>query len=87
MGYIADLRKMVGTRPIILTGVTVIVLNEDKEILLQKRTDSGDWGTIGGALELAESFEEAAHRELHEEAGLHAGEMKFVTTLSGSDMY
>lgn len=87
MGYISELRKLVGTRPIILTGVTVIVLNEEKNILLQKRTDTLDWGVIGGALELSETFEEAAKRELYEEAGLNLDELRFITVLSGSDMY
>lgn len=67
MGYISELRELVGTRPIILTGVTIIVLNKDNQILLQKRTDTGDWGVIGGALELAETFEDAAKRELYDE--------------------
>lgn len=87
MGYIADLRRLVGTRPIIMTGVTVIVRNEDNDILLQKRSDTRDWGVTGGALELAETFEEAAHRELYEEAGLRAESMTLVALLSGEDMY
>ncbi|MBA9087895.1 8-oxo-dGTP pyrophosphatase MutT (NUDIX family) [Fontibacillus solani] len=86
-GYISELRKSIGTRPIILTGVTVIVLNNKNEILLQRRSDSGDWGTIGGALELAETFEEAAHRELYEEAGLRTNNLQYITLLSGKDMY
>ncbi|MMZ59107.1 RNA pyrophosphohydrolase [compost metagenome] len=84
-GYISELRKSIGTRPIILTGVTVIVLNHKNEILLQRRSE--DWGTIGGALELAETFEEAAHRELYEETGLRANNLKMITLLSGKDMY
>lgn len=87
MSYMLELRKLVGTRPLIMTGVTVIVLDDEKNILLQRRTDTGDWGVIGGALELAETFEEAAHRELYEEAGLHAENLKFITLLSGRDMY
>lgn len=89
MGYIKDLRDNVGTRPIILTGVALLVLNEAGELLLQRRTDTGDWGTLGGALELGESFEEAAVRELYEEAGLETTieDLKFVTVLSGPDMY
>jgi 8-oxo-dGTP pyrophosphatase MutT (NUDIX family) len=87
MGYIMDLRKKVGSGPIIMTGACVIVLNDEGHILLQKRTDSRDWGTIGGSLELGESFEEAAARELFEEAGLRAKDFKFVALLSGKDMY
>lgn len=89
MGYIFELREKVGKRPIILTGVALIVMNESGELLLQRRTDTGDWGTLGGALELGESFEEAAVRELYEEAGLKTEitNLKHVTNLSGPDMY
>lgn len=87
MSYIMELRKLVGTRPLIMAGACVIVLNDEGHILLQKRTDSSDWGTIGGALELGESLEEAAARELYEEAGLTAKAFKFITLLSGKDMY
>ncbi|WP_309118313.1 NUDIX domain-containing protein [Paenibacillus sp.] len=87
MGYIKELRKYVGTAPLIMAGACVIVRNEEGHILLQKRADTLDWGTIGGALELGDSFEEAAARELYEEAGLTAGGFKFVALLSGKDMY
>lgn len=87
MSYIMQLRKAVGSTPLIMTGVCVIVRNEAGEFLLQLRSDSLDWGTLGGALELGESMEEAAARELYEEAGLTAQSYKFVTLLSGSAMY
>ena len=87
LGYISELRKKLGTRPIILNTVTVIVFNEQRQLLLQKRKDTCDWGTIGGALELGESLEEAARRELYEEAGLKARTMKFIDVLSGKNMY
>ncbi|MFC0329671.1 NUDIX hydrolase [Paenibacillus sepulcri] len=87
MGYISDLRKYVGTQPLIMAGACVLVFNEEGQLLLQKRTDSLDWGTLGGALELGESLEEAAARELYEEAGLRAGSFRFITLLSGKDMY
>ncbi|WP_442601796.1 NUDIX domain-containing protein [Paenibacillus sp. KN14-4R] len=38
-------------------------------------------------MELGESFEEAARRELFEEAGLSAKALKFITNLSGQDFY
>lgn len=87
LGYISGLRKLIGTRPIIMVGVAIIVKNEQGHILLQKRSDSFDWGTIGGALELGESIEQAAERELFEEAGLKAENFKFITVLSGEEFY
>lgn len=87
MGYIQELRALVGTRPIIMAGVSVIVLNEHNYILLQKRADTHDWGVIGGALELGESLEEAAARELFEESGLKSMDLTFKCMLSGQDMY
>lgn len=70
-----------------MAGVSIIVLNDKNQILLQKRADTGDWGVIGGALELEESLEEAARRELYEEAGLKSNDLKFICMLSGKDMY
>lgn len=87
MGYIADLRKIIGTRPIFLVGSCVLVFNDAGHLLLQKRTDSFDWGTIGGSLELGEKFEEAAARELYEETGIHAKKYELLTVLSGNDLY
>ncbi|GIQ69592.1 DNA mismatch repair protein MutT [Xylanibacillus composti] len=87
MSYMMQLRKVLGSQPLIMTGVCVIVRNEQGEFLLQLRSDSLDWGTLGGALELGESMEEAAARELYEEAGLSAESYRFVKLLSGKEMY
>ncbi|RED66163.1 NUDIX domain-containing protein [Cohnella lupini] len=65
MGYIMELRKIVGTRPLIMTGACTIVIDEHDRILLQLRTDNGLWGLPGGSLEPGESMEEVAKRELY----------------------
>lgn len=87
MGYIMELRKLVGSRPLIMAGSCVLVFNEEGHLLLQRRTDSLDWGTLGGSLEPGESLEEAAAGELYEEAGLRAETYKLITVFSGQDMY
>lgn len=87
MGYISELREVVGTRPLIMAGACVLVFDESGRLLLQRRSDSGDWGTIGGALEPGESLEEAAARELWEETGLTAKWFRLIDLFSGKDMY
>ena len=86
MSYIEDLRKIVGNTPLILVGVAVAVLNENGEILLQKRID-GRWGVPGGFIELGESTEEAGRREVVEETGLEIGKLDLVGVISGKEHF
>lgn len=85
MGYILDLRKELGTRPLIMAGAGVIIINEKDEILLQKRADNGYWGYPAGSMELGESFEECARREVLEETGLVCGKLTHFTNYSGKN--
>ena len=41
MGYIEDLRKIVGHRPLIFVGSVVVVVDEQGRLLLQQRKISG----------------------------------------------
>ncbi len=61
---------MVGTKPVIMVTAGVVLFNEAGELLLQRRADEGIWGLIGGFMELGESLEQAARREVSEETGL-----------------
>jgi 8-oxo-dGTP pyrophosphatase MutT (NUDIX family) len=54
--------------------------------LLQHRRDGG-WGLPGGLMELGESFEETAIREVKEETGLDIGGLKQLHVYSGADHY
>jgi len=56
----------------------VIVVDEDERVLLVRFEfphESSLWATVGGGLELGESHEQAALRELAEEAGLEGVEL------------
>lgn len=48
----------------------VLVVNDEGRILLGQRSDNGLWACPGGHVDGDESFEEAALRELREEAGI-----------------
>ena len=87
MGYIMDLRKVLGHRPIIIPGAAVLFANEKNEILLHERADNHYWGYPGGSMELGESFEECAKREAFEESGLIADKLEFLDLESGESTH
>ena len=55
------------------------------EILLQKRADNGLWGYPGGSMELKDTFESCARREVLEETGLVCGKMEHFMNVSGEE--
>lgn len=72
--------------PFIQTGSAIIIENENKEILLQERTDRNMWGLPGGCQDLGEQLEETAIRETKEETGLNLNkeDLVLIDTLSGN---
>ena len=87
MSYIMNLRKYIGHKPLIGLGATTLVFNDKNELLLNLRTDTNTWGIPGGSMELYETIEETAIRELKEEAGISASKLELVTVLSGKEYY
>lgn len=86
MGYIEDLRKLIGNKCIILNGSIVVIRNESDEILLQQRTyPKGKWNFPGGLMELGESTIETAKREVFEETNLVVDNLKLIGVYSGKD--
>lgn len=82
-----DLRKLVGSRPLIACGSGVAIINEENKVLLQRRADNDCWGFIGGMMEIGESIEETAKREVFEEVGIKLQEINFFKVYSGQDFY
>jgi 8-oxo-dGTP pyrophosphatase MutT (NUDIX family) len=87
MGYILDLRKIVGHRPLLQVGASVIVEDSLGRILLQLRADNHCWGTCGGSIELDERVEDGARRELWEETGLTAEAIELFGVWSGPELH
>lgn len=70
--YIRWIRDRVGHARIFLNFACCVVSDEHGRVLLQLRGDreGSVWGFPGGAMELGESAEQAAVREVREETGL-----------------
>ena len=54
----------------IRVGVAVALINEAKDILLERRKDCGWWGVTGGKLDVGETIEQCAIREIQEECNI-----------------
>jgi ADP-ribose pyrophosphatase YjhB (NUDIX family) len=54
----------------IVPAVSVVVPDDQKRILLIRRTDNNYWSIPGGGMEPGESIREAARREVKEETGI-----------------
>ncbi|MGL4609872.1 MAG: NUDIX hydrolase [Trueperaceae bacterium] len=87
MGYLSDLRKLVGSIPLIVAGASVVVMDEQNRVLLGRRSDNGFWSPPAGSSELGESLEQTARRELFEETGLEAGNLELLTIFSGVEFF
>lgn len=86
MSYVSDIRARIGHAPLQLTGASVVVCRND-EVLLMRRSDTGLWGYHGGCVELGETLEQAACRELLEESGLAARGLTLFGVYSGPEQH
>lgn len=70
--FIVALREKVGHAPLWLSGVSVVIRDDDGRILLTRRADNGQWAVVSGVLEPGEEPSAAAVREAKEETGVDA---------------
>ncbi len=54
----------------LVPGGSALVVDNDGSILMQRRSDSGNWSFPGGVMEIGETLEQCVIRETKEETGL-----------------
>ena len=81
--YLKELRKRTNHMPLLLPHSVVVLFNEQGEVLLEERSDDGYFDFPGGGIDLKETAEDAARRELLEETGLIADELELFKVYSG----
>ncbi|MFD0676882.1 MULTISPECIES: NUDIX domain-containing protein [unclassified Paenibacillus] len=65
------------------TSVGVVALiTDDNRLLMERRTDSGKWAIIGGAIKKDESLIDGLYREVNEETGLRISKYELFGTFS-----
>jgi ADP-ribose pyrophosphatase YjhB (NUDIX family) len=68
-------------------GSNTVLINESNQVLLHRRADNGAWALPGGRMEIGESIEECAVREMFEETGLHVTIKRLVGVYSDPKNY
>ena len=86
MGYIEEIRKKIGHDCLLLPGSAVVIADREGKILLQHRVyPEGKWSLPGGLMELGESPEETAVREVYEETNLRVSKLELLNVYSGKN--
>ncbi len=73
-----DPTRAIGIRP----AVSAVIFDRRGRLLLQQRSDGGQWGLPGGSVEIGESVREAVVREVREETGLTVATRRLVGVYS-----
>jgi ADP-ribose pyrophosphatase YjhB (NUDIX family) len=73
-----DPTRAIGIRP----AVSAVIFDRRGRLLLQQRSDGGQWGLPGGSVEIGESVREAVVREVREETGLTVAARRLVGVYS-----
>jgi 8-oxo-dGTP pyrophosphatase MutT (NUDIX family) len=73
-----DLTRALGVR----SSVSAVIFDGRGRLLLQQRSDGGQWGLPGGSVEVGESLREAVVREVREETGLRVAPGRLVGVYS-----
>jgi 8-oxo-dGTP pyrophosphatase MutT (NUDIX family) len=81
--HIRRLREKVGHDLLVLPSVCVLPIDQSGRLLLVEEIETGQWQTIGGAIEPHESPRDAGIREAQEEAGVVVELGRLIDALGG----
>ena len=77
-----DHERALGIRP----SVSAVIFDRRRRLLLQQRSDGGQWGLPGGSVEIGESVTGAVAREVREETGLTVVPRRLVGVYSDPEL-
>lgn len=87
--FVLALRAKIGTDPLWLSGVTVVIRDDAAEnLLLIRRSDTAEWTPVTGIIDPGEEPAVAAAREAMEEAGVRISVERLAgTSVTGDIVY
>ena len=80
--YVKSLRDHIGHGLLLLPGVTAVVFDEAGRILLNERSDNGQWALIAGVMDPGEQPAETVVREVYEETAVHVVPERVTSVLT-----
>ena len=83
--YLRELRQQVGCSLLLILAVAAVVRDDEGRVLLQRRSDNGEWSLPAGSVEPGEAPAEALVREVWEETGLHVLPRTLLGVFGGAD--
>jgi 8-oxo-dGTP pyrophosphatase MutT (NUDIX family) len=81
--YLRSLRSRIGHDLVQLPSVAVMIFDDAGRILLVRSVDTGEWQTVGGAIDPDETPAAAAVREAREETGLEIELVRLIGVYGG----
>jgi 8-oxo-dGTP pyrophosphatase MutT (NUDIX family) len=85
--YVKEMRKIIGPKPLLICGASVILFDQKQRVLMLLRSDNDCWCFPGGSTDLGEELEQSAKREVYEETGLNVLHLELFHVFSGEELH